>query len=135
MSNMSVLMSGQSLVPTDPTAPGAINYGLVSVNKSYQLQYQNDGNLVFYKLDGHTPLESAATNRAITPQSYAMMDSNGRFVLIDVPAHGDPTTYWQSDAQGPAGCNLYLDNDGVLFFAMQESGERTILNVSQGQVI
>lgn len=136
--NQGVLKSGETLLPTDPHR-ASINNGLVSPNSVYQLQYQNDGNLVLYKMatPSREAIESAGTNHAITREnSHGQMAADGRLKILDLTDNKKEgfewTTYWKSDAQGPAGCNLYLDDEGQLYFAMERDGERTPVHIANG---
>jgi hypothetical protein len=138
--NQGVLKSGQTLLPTDPHR-AAINQGLVSPNGLYQLQYQNDGNLVLYKSaqPSRDVIESAGTNRPITREnSYGEMSADGRLKILyltDNKKEGYTwETVWETVAKGPKDCNLYLNDEGQLYFAMNHDGEKTPVNIANGTV-
>lgn len=135
MSKAAELASGQQLSQTDPDAPGAINQGLVSPNNVYQLQYQNDGNLVLYKFSKpnlspeRDETQSSGTHSVQSDyfNSMAEMMPDGKFAIRHESDKGEFTT--QAYYQGPAGCNLYLTNDGELFLAKSEDGPRTVVTL------
>ncbi|MDE1464558.1 hypothetical protein [Spartinivicinus poritis] len=142
MNNARALNSGQALLPTNPQDKKNINEGLISPNNKYQLQYQNDGNIVLYEQLSKDPrkvVQNGGTNHKISPAtSYAIVAGskdlngkyNGRLVIVD-----NGSAYWYTDAQGPNNCNLYLSNEGDLYFAMSEDGNRTIVDVSKGTFV
>ncbi|MCX4025907.1 hypothetical protein H0A36_22655 [Endozoicomonas sp. SM1973] len=142
MSNARALNSGQVLLPTNPQDKKNINEGLVSPNNQFQLQYQNDGNIVLYEQLSKAPREvvqNGGTNHKITPAtSYAIVAGNkdldgkynGRLVIVD-----NGSAFWYTDAQGPNNCNLYLNNDGALYFALSEDGSKTIVDIAKGTFV
>ena len=134
MANEGVLKSGDCLQPTNPGI-WPINQGTVSPNGNFQLQYQNDGNLVLYQTpvgmkegDSRKVMQTARTNIDLGKwhDSYAEMKPNGKLTIVHVSDHGQIEDQWATQAHGPEGCNLYLDNSGGMYYAMSSDDPKKV---------
>jgi hypothetical protein len=104
------LLSGDALFPPSPQQDQ--NSSVVSLNDSYHLIMQEDGNLVLYQLTGsrgqvRTHIWASHTNGHAV--SRCIMQTDGNLVIYNT----ENKHIWASGTPGHKGSHLEVQDDGI----------------------
>ncbi len=106
------LRSGDALFPPSPQQDQ--NSSVVSLNDSYHLIMQEDGNLVLYRLTGskgqgqvRAPIWASHTNGHAV--SRCIMQTDGNLVIYNT----ENRFIWASHTNGHKGSHLEVQDDGI----------------------